>query len=54
MNRLNYYGKYSVPETVRQLWEFEEELRQDGYSLDLDLGLIMTKEDIRYMSTPRM
>ncbi|MBY0162834.1 hypothetical protein H0178_44800 [Cytobacillus firmus] len=52
MNRLNYYGKYSVPETVRQLWEFEEELRQDGYSLDLDLGLIMTKEDIRYMSTP--
>lgn len=49
---LNYYGKYAVPETVRGLFEFEQELRAEDLSLDFNLGLIMTQEDIRYMSTP--
>lgn len=49
---LNYYGKYAVPETVRELFEFEQELRAEDLSLDFNLGLIMTQEDIRYMSTP--
>ncbi|HZG18016.1 MAG TPA: hypothetical protein VE710_23845 [Candidatus Bathyarchaeia archaeon] len=53
MKAFDYYGRYhTLPQTIERLLEFEKELSERGYSLDLDLGLIMEEEDIRYMATP--
>ena len=43
------YGRYNVPETIRRLYELEQEL---GREKDMELGLIMQKHDMRYHCTP--
>lgn len=49
---LDYYGRYEVPAKIKQLYKLEMELVADGLSLDFQMGIIMTKGEIRYMSTP--
>lgn len=46
------YGKYAVPETIKELLKFEQELKESGLSLDFHLGLILQDERFRYISTP--
>lgn len=41
MNDIGDYGKYAVPETIKELRRFEQELKDCGLSLDIQLGLIM-------------
>lgn len=52
MNDRGDYGKYAVPETIKELLKFEEELKDNGLSLDFHLGLIMEGGRFRYISTP--
>ncbi|WP_053372039.1 hypothetical protein [Paenibacillus sp. FJAT-27812] len=43
------YGKYELPPTIQRLYELEEEL---GRAMDLEIGLLMQKYDMRYPCTP--
>jgi hypothetical protein len=43
------YGKYELPPTIQRLYELKEEL---GSAMDLEIGLLMQKYDMRYPCTP--
>jgi len=45
------YGKYRVPEGIRQLFQLETELQEEGYSL-ATVWLRLEKTNFRYFITP--
>ncbi|MDZ5471556.1 hypothetical protein SM124_07325 [Bacillus sp. 31A1R] len=49
---MNYLGTYPLPDTLKKLFYLEEELQQEGFSLDSELSLILMEEYEAYNVTP--